>query len=65
MKFLRKSLAYVDRVAAAFVVLSGIYLLWFFYWVDIREEGDPITDWATRRQARGHGVPERQLAGGG
>jgi cytochrome c biogenesis protein CcdA len=52
LKFLRSSLAYVDRVAAAFVVLSGVYLLWYFYWVDILEEGDPVTDWATRRQAQ-------------
>lgn len=51
LKFLRKSLAYVDRVAAAFVVLSGMYLLWYFYFVDIKEQGDPITDWAARRQA--------------
>lgn len=35
LKFLRKSLAYVDRIAAAFVVLSGFYLLWYFYWVDL------------------------------
>jgi cytochrome c biogenesis protein CcdA len=52
LKFLRSSLAYVDRVAAAFVVLSGLYLLWYFYWVDLLEEGDPVTDWATRRQAQ-------------
>ncbi len=35
LKFLRKSLAYVDRIAAFFVALSGIYLLWYFYWVDV------------------------------
>jgi cytochrome c-type biogenesis protein len=52
LKFLRGSLRYVDRIAAAFVVLSGLYLLWYFYWVDLREEGDPITDWALERQAR-------------
>ena len=51
LRFLRSSLAYVDRIAAAFVVLSGLYLLWYFYWVDLREEGDPITDWAAARQA--------------
>ena len=52
LKLLRGSLGYVDRIAAAFVVLSGMYLLWYFYWVDIREEGDPITDWASERQAQ-------------
>jgi len=52
LKLLRGSLQYVDRIAAVFVVLSGLYLLWYFYWVDIREEGDPITDWAFARQAQ-------------
>ena len=52
LKFLRGGLRYVDRIAAGFVVLSGLYLLWYFYWVDIKEEGDPITDWALERQAR-------------
>jgi len=51
LKFLRNGLQYVDRIAAAFVILSGMYLLWYFYWVDIREEGDPITDWAFEQQA--------------
>lgn len=52
LKFLRGSLRYVDRIAAGFVVASGLYLLWYFYWVDIKEEGDPITDWALERQAQ-------------
>jgi cytochrome c-type biogenesis protein len=52
LRWLRSSLQYVDRVAAAFVLLSGFYLIWYFYWVDLREEGDPITDWAFERQAR-------------
>jgi hypothetical protein len=52
LKFLRGGLQYVDRIAAGFVVLSGVYLLWYFYWVDIREEGDPVTDWALERQAQ-------------
>jgi len=52
LKVLRSGMPYVDRIAAAFVVLSGLYLLWYFYWVDLREEGDPITDWAQDRQAQ-------------
>jgi cytochrome c-type biogenesis protein len=51
LKFLRGGLKYVDRIAAGFVVLSGMYLIWYFYWVDIKEEGDPITDWALEQQA--------------
>lgn len=52
LTLLRGSLRYVDRIAAFFVFLSGTYLLWYFYWVDIREEGDPITDWVYDRQAQ-------------
>ncbi len=52
LKVLRSGMPYVDRIAAAFVVLSGLYLLWYFYWVDLREDGDPITDWAQDRQAQ-------------
>ena len=52
LKVLRSGMPYVDRIAAAFVVLSGMYLLWYFYWVDLREDGDPITDWAQDRQAQ-------------
>ena len=51
LKFLRRSMQYVDRIAAAFVVLSGLYLAWYFYWVDLDNGGDPITDWAFARQA--------------
>jgi cytochrome c biogenesis protein CcdA len=52
LKFLRGGLRYVDRIAAVFVVLSGAYLLWYFYWADLRVEADPITDWAFDRQAQ-------------
>jgi len=52
LKVLRGSLQYVDRIAAVFVVMSGAYLLWYFYWVDLREVGDPITDWVYERQAQ-------------
>ena len=51
VKVLRSGLQYMDRIAAAFVLLSGVYLLWYFYWVDLKEEGDAITDWVTFRQS--------------
>jgi len=51
LKFLRRGLQYMDRVAAAFVLISGFYLLWYFYWVDLREEGSAITDWVEGVQA--------------
>ena len=50
LKLLRRGLQYMDRIAAAFVLISGFYLLWYFYWVDLKEEGDAITDWVTARQ---------------
>ena len=50
LKVLRRGLQYMDRIAAAFVLISGFYLLWYFYWVDLKEEGDAITDWVTFRQ---------------
>ena len=28
-----------------------MYLAWYFYWVDLDNGGDPITDWAFARQA--------------
>jgi len=52
LKVLRSSMQYVDTIAAVFVMISGAYLLWYFYWVDIREIGDPVTDWALDRQAQ-------------
>jgi cytochrome c-type biogenesis protein len=51
LKVLRGGMRHVDRVAAVFVLLSGLYLCWYFYWFDLREEGDPITDWVYERQA--------------
>lgn len=48
---LRRGLQYMDRIAAAFVLISGVYLLWYFYWVDLKAEGDAITDWVTFRQS--------------
>ena len=44
LKVLRSSMQYVEMIAGAFVLLSGVYLLWYFWKVDIQEEGDPITD---------------------
>ncbi len=44
LKVLRSSMQYVEMIAGAFVLLSGFYLLWYFWKVDIQEEGDPITD---------------------
>ena len=50
LKVLRHGMQYVEMVAGAFVLLSGTYLLWYFWRVDIQEEGDPITDAVQRFQ---------------
>lgn len=50
LKVLRSGMQYVEMVAGAFVLLSGLYLLWYFWKVDIQEEGDPITDAVQRYQ---------------
>jgi len=43
LKLLRTGMRHVETIAGAFVLLSGAYLLWYFWVVDIREESDPIT----------------------
>ena len=44
LRVLRRGMQYVELVAGAFVLLSGIYLLWYFWKVDVQETGDPISD---------------------
>jgi cytochrome c-type biogenesis protein len=50
LKVLRRAMQYVEMVAGAFVFLSGLYLLWYFWIVDLRKDNDPITDAAQRYQ---------------
>jgi cytochrome c biogenesis protein CcdA len=50
LKILRTGMQYVDRIAAVFIVLSGLYLLYYFWVVDINEEADPITSAVERFQ---------------
>lgn len=52
LKFLRSSMKYVEMVSGAFVLLSGAYLLWYFWWVDVQEESEPITDAVDRYQRK-------------
>ena len=44
VRWLRSKMQYVEMVSGAFVMLSGFYLLWYFWKRDINEQGDPITD---------------------
>ncbi|MCU1360898.1 MAG: putative cytochrome c biosis protein [Ilumatobacteraceae bacterium] len=50
LKALRSGMHYVEMLAGAFVLLSGAYLLWYFWKVDIQEENDPITAAVRRYQ---------------
>ncbi len=51
LSVLRRGLQYMDRIAAAFVLISGVYLLWYFYWVDLKAEDEAVTRWVDARQA--------------
>lgn len=44
LRVLRRGMQYVELIAGAFVFLSGLYLLWYFWKVDLQETGDPISD---------------------
>jgi len=44
LRVLRRGMQYVELIAGAFVLLSGLYLLWYFWKVDVQETGDPISD---------------------
>ena len=50
LKLLRSGMQYVESVAGAFVLLAGIYLLYYFWQVDVRERTDPITGAVQRWQ---------------
>ncbi len=41
--WLRAKMQYVEMVSGAFVFLSGLYLLWYFWKIDA-QGGDPLTD---------------------
>ena len=41
---LRNGSRHVDRIAAVLVVLSGLYLVYYFWVVEVNEESSPITE---------------------
>lgn len=41
---LRRGSQHVDRVAAVLVLLSGLYLLYYFWVVEVNEDSSPITE---------------------
>lgn len=52
LKVLRSGMQYVEMVAGAFVLLSGTYLLWYFWKVDVQGENDPLTQAVQRYQSK-------------
>ena len=44
VRWLRAKMQYVEMISGAFVFLSGLYLLWYFWKRDVKETGDPLTD---------------------
>ena len=52
VRWLKSKMQYVEMLSGAFVLLSGSYLLWYFYWRDFKESSDPLTDAVDRMQQR-------------
>jgi len=42
--FLRRGSRHVDRVAAVFVMVSGLYLAYYFWVVEVNEDQSPVTE---------------------
>lgn len=51
LRTLRRVMQYVDLLAGAFMVLSGLYLVWYFVVVDVQDDSDTVTA-AMRRWER-------------
>ncbi len=61
LRLLRSGMQYVEMLAGAFVLLSGLYLLWYFWRVDVRGEGSAVTDAVERWQLRIQDVLDANL----
>ena len=44
LRVLRTGMRHVESIAAVFVVLSGLYLVYYFWVVDVNEDAAPITN---------------------
>ncbi len=52
LSVLRSGSRHVDRIAAVLVLLSGLYLVYYFWVVDVNEDRSMITDRVERLQQR-------------
>jgi cytochrome c biogenesis protein CcdA len=50
LRVLRSGSRYVEAISAVLVVLSGAYLLYYFWVVDVNEDSDPVTRWVETLQ---------------
>jgi cytochrome c-type biogenesis protein len=50
LRVLRGGARYVETISAVFVIVSGLYLLYYFWVVDVNEDSDPITGRVERFQ---------------
>jgi cytochrome c biogenesis protein CcdA len=50
LRVLRRGMQHVNTIAATFIVLSGLYLVYYFWVVDINGDVDPITTRVERFQ---------------
>jgi cytochrome c biogenesis protein CcdA len=52
LRVLRSAMQHVQLLAAAFILLSGVYLLYYFWVVDVNEDSGALTDAVERFQVR-------------
>ena len=52
LRVLRSAMQHIQLLAAAFVLLSGVYLLYYFWVVDVNEGSGALTDAVERFQVR-------------
>ncbi len=52
LRVLRSAMQHVQLLAAAFILLSGVYLLYYFWVVDLNEDSGTVTDAVERFQVR-------------
>ena len=52
LRVLRAAMQHIQLLAAAFLLLSGVYLLYYFWVVDVNEESGALTDAVERFQVR-------------
>ena len=62
LRVLRSAMQHVQRWPAAFVLLSGLYLLYYFWVVDVNEESGRAHRRRRALPEPGHHVAQRQLA---